>query len=58
MMARLFGRYRVRPATEGGMSEGEARSKCLAMVEDSAITAITLQMRDPRGVGLVWDERQ
>ena len=57
-MAQLFGRYRVRPAAERGMPEEEARRRCLEMVKDSAITAITLQMRDPRRMALVWEVRE
>ena len=56
-MARLFGHYRVRPYREGDLSaEDEGHKACQAMVDDSAITAITLQMRNPRKIAVVWEE--
>ena len=55
VMASLFGRYRVKPVVCSGQNEEEARKACLKMVDDSAISAITLQMRNPRNVALRWE---
>ena len=56
VIASLLGRYRVKPAVPL-REEEEGRRQCLAMVNDSAITAITLQMRKPGSVALKWEKR-
>ncbi len=56
-MAVLFGRHQVRPALDETLNEEDARQQCQAMINNSAISAITLQMRNPKHVALVWEER-
>ena len=57
VLASLFRRYRVRPVLEDGEGEADGRRALARMVDDSAISAITLQMLEPRGRSLRW-ERQ
>jgi len=57
VMATLFQQNRVRPALRPGQSEEEGRRALMDMVEESAITFITLQMREPGRVPLVWEKR-
>lgn len=54
-MATLLGSYRVDPVLKAGQSEGQGRKALMEMVDDSAITAITLQMRNPKKVALQWE---
>ena len=56
-MATLFAEYLVKPVMEKGQSEKEARNALLGMVNDSKISAITLQMQKPRKVALEWRRR-
>ncbi|MCJ1312350.1 hypothetical protein MMC25_006024 [Agyrium rufum] len=53
-MAVLFRNTRVSPVPLEGESEENARGRLMAMVNDSAISAITLQMNHPRSVALKW----
>ncbi|KAL8949084.1 MAG: hypothetical protein Q9222_004774 [Ikaeria aurantiellina] len=55
VMATLLGRCRVKPKLTNHQSEEEGRRTLMEMVDDSAITAITLQMRQPEKVALCWD---
>lgn len=55
VMATLLGRYRVRPVVEAGQSESDGRKALMDMVDDSAISAITLQMQQPKKVALHWE---
>ena len=57
-LATLFARYRVRPVPQGGESEEQARRVLVDMAEGSAISAITLQMQEPKKRGLRWEEQQ
>ena len=57
VLASLFRDYRVRPVVKNGEGEAEARRALTRMVDDSAISAITLQMLEPRSRSLRW-ERQ
>lgn len=59
VLASLFRHYRVRPVVEDG-EEGEADGwrALVQMVDDSAISAITLQMLDPRSRSLRWERQQ
>lgn len=57
VLAKLFSKYRVSPSLEEGRSHEAGKRELLAMVEGSSIQAITLQMREPRKVGLVWETR-
>lgn len=56
VMAVLFGRHSVKPRREDGESEDQAAGRVYRMIEDSAITAVTLQMKSPRDVALIWEE--
>ena len=53
-LAVLFRHHRVAPVPQEGESAKQARGRLLAMVNDSAISAITLQMQHPRSVSLAW----
>ncbi|KAL8711211.1 MAG: hypothetical protein Q9220_004356 [cf. Caloplaca sp. 1 TL-2023] len=55
VMATLLGSYRVKPILRNGQSDDEGREALMDMVDDSAITAITLQMRHPDRVALCWE---
>ena len=57
VIAVLFSSCTVSPKRQDGESEEGAKGRLVNMIEDSGITAITLQMRRPRDVGLVWRER-
>ena len=57
VMATLFWQYRVRPKLQPGQSVSDGRRALMRMIDDSAIFAITLQMQQPRSVGLVWEAR-
>ena len=53
-LATVFQNHRVRPVgRDGGVGE-DPQAKALAMVRDSAVTSITLQMRNPEAVPLAW----
>ena len=54
VMAVLFRRHRVRPKLLDRETMEQAKKRVLGMVNDSAISAITLQMRRPKDVALVW----
>ena len=56
-IARLFKGHRVRPASNENITEKDARRECQAMVDDAAISAITLQMRNSKRIALVWESR-
>lgn len=57
VLATLFRRWKVRPKLRRGESGEEARERVLGVVRDSEVV-ITLQMRRPGSVGLVWEERE
>ena len=57
VLATLFQKHRVRPALREGESIEDGERKLLRMVDDSAISAITLQMQKPRDVALIWSRR-
>ena len=57
VMATLFREHRVRPVKLAGESAKDAQRKVLAVVDDSAISAITLQMQQPERVSLVWSKK-
>ena len=57
VLASLFRQYRVRPVLKSGESEADGRRASARMVDASAISAITLQMLEPRSRSLRW-ERQ
>lgn len=58
VLASLFSRYSVGPVLVDGESEEDARRALVRMVEESAISAITLQMLEPRRRGLRWWRRR
>ncbi|KAI9713837.1 MAG: hypothetical protein M1820_000567 [Bogoriella megaspora] len=57
VMAALFREHKVAPRAEGNETAQETRKRLERMIEDSTITAITLQMKNPRDVRLVWSKR-
>ena len=57
VMATLFWQYRVQPKLQPGQSASDGRRALMRMIHDSAIFAITLQIQQPRSVGLVWEAR-
>ena len=57
VLAVLFQQYRVRPVLKEGESEEDGRRALIAMVDNSAISAITLQMQEPRSRALRWEKR-
>lgn len=54
VLATLLGEYGVEPVPQPGESMDEAREQVQVMLDDSAISAITLQIREPGKVGLRW----
>jgi len=54
VLASLFRQYRVRPVRGNGESERDGKRALLSMVNGSAISAITLQMQEPRSRSLRW----
>ena len=56
VIASLFINYRVSPAVPSADEEA-GRQKCHEIVEDSAITFITLQMKKPGAMALKWERR-
>lgn len=58
VMAVLFRQHQVRPKQEQGESEEQTSTKLERVIEDSGISAITLQMRHPQRVALVWTEME
>lgn len=57
VLSTLFHQYRVSPVLENGESEAEAKRALLCMVDGSAISAITLQMQEPRNRSLRWENQ-
>lgn len=57
VLAVLFHRYHVTPVPENGESKAEVEKTLSRMVENSAISAITLQMQEPRARALRWEEQ-
>lgn len=57
VLASLFRQYRVRPVLKNEEGEADGKMALVRMVDDSAISAITLQMLEPRSRSLRW-ERQ
>ena len=57
VMATLFQEHRVRPARLAVESAKDAQRKVLAVVDDSAISTVTLQMQQPERVSLMWSKK-
>ena len=53
-----FREHKVRPAKLEGQSAKDSQQRVLAAVDDSAISAITLQMRQPERASLVWIKKE
>ena len=58
VMAILFREHRVRPALQEGESIESGKQRLLKMVNNSAISAITLQMQNPSSVPLIWSRKE
>lgn len=58
VLASLFRQYRVRPVVKNGEVEADAKRALVHMVDDSAISAITLQMLEPRSRSLKWERQK
>lgn len=54
VMATLFRNHRVRPVLEPGETPEDGRKRLVQMAENSALMAITVQMRNPKSVSLEW----
>ena len=54
VLASLFSRYGAGPVVGVGEDEADGRRGLVRMVEESAITAITLQMLEPKARALRW----
>lgn len=57
VMAILFQKHRVRPVLVAGETFENGRKRLMQMADNSALTAITLQMRDPKRVSLRWSPK-
>ena len=57
VLATLFSQYRVRPVLREGESEADGQRALQNMVDNSTISAITLQMREPKKRALRWEKR-
>lgn len=53
-IATLFQHHKVKAATLEEESSEAARSRIVRMINDSMVQGITLQMKDPQAVALVW----
>ena len=56
VLATLFRRWKVRPARLAGETEKEAKARVMGVVNESDVY-ITLQMKHPERVELIWTER-
>jgi hypothetical protein len=56
-ITKLFHRHEVQPVLLDGESPDQASERLVRMIDDSAMTAITLQMRRPKSVALMWRKR-
>ena len=54
-MATLLGNYQVKPVLSQGQTSEDGKRALQEMVDDSAISAITLQMQQPEKVALQWE---
>lgn len=55
VIATLLSRHRVKPVLQEGQSDSKGRQALLEMVNDSAISAITLQMQQPKKIAFQWE---
>jgi cytochrome P450 len=55
VIARLFLKYRVRPKIDVDETREQAEKRILACIEDSVLN-ITLHMRHPESIKLIWKE--
>ena len=56
VMATLIGSYHVKPVLIKGRTTEDGKNALLEMIDDSAISAITLQMQNPARVSLQWEK--
>ena len=54
VMVALFRKHRVQPVLMEGESTEAGKERLRDMVNDSGISAITMQMRRPRAAALMW----
>lgn len=54
VMTSLFQKHRVQPVLEAGETLENGRKRLLQMADNSALMAITVQMRNPKSVSLRW----
>ena len=54
VMVALFRKHRVRPLLMEGESMDAGKKRLRGIVDDSGISAITMQIRRPRDAALVW----
>lgn len=57
VMATLFRNHRVSPVLLKGETAERSRGRLIDMVNDSAILSITLQMKHPKKVSLLWTRK-
>ena len=57
VLVTLFQQNQVRTVLQDGESEEEGKRGLMKMVNNSAISAITLQMQNPRSRSLRWEKR-
>ncbi|PSR88502.1 cytochrome P450 [Coniella lustricola] len=56
-LAVLFAQHQVKPRRNNGESDEDSRRRAAFMVADSGIQSMTLQMKHPESVALVWTQR-
>ena len=54
VMVALFRKHRVQPVLMEGESMDAGKERLRAIVNDSGISAVTMQMRRPRDAALTW----
>ena len=57
VMATLFRSHRVSPVLLKGETAERSRGRLIDMVNDSALLSITLQMKHPKKVSLLWTRK-
>lgn len=57
VIARLFQKHQVKPSIEAGETRKQAERRVRAAMEDSELN-ITLSMRKPDEIRLVWSEKE
>lgn len=57
VIASLFSKAKVRPVLKNKDTREDGDRALMKMVDESAIFAITLQMKNPKAVALMWEHR-